>query len=215
MFTTLSNHKNSVFFAVIAAVVITLLENIDTFGLHLFEALIVVIGIQSFFTLWRQAGESKPQEQPTEANSEVPDLSFSDTTEQELPASSEECIPQELSTAVLPSECEETALQAETSEPKGLETEPEKELAFVQECELSEETAEEVSENPGTVEAMRPYLSGFSAKKDWRRLCQHLQLKGYSQITNAKRRAQFLINQGITEQMVIKARTILINSQQA
>ncbi|NER30085.1 MAG: hypothetical protein F6J89_21300 [Symploca sp. SIO1C4] len=226
---TLNIQKNSVFYALIAAVGLTMLQNIDTLGWNFIEMLLPIMGLNLLLSLWREAAMNKAQEQPTEAENPTSQeaesaavvASLPPTVEPEAIQIPEESAPQQEAVAQEAPDLEETAEEvAETSDDIWVVTELDAvEPAPVQERVEAETTpeTEAVIQEPeagvATVEEIKPLLQGFSKRSDWKRLCNQLKLKGYSKISNVGNRAAFLVNQGITVQMMICARSILINQQ--
>lgn len=203
-------HKNSVVLAVFIAVLLTIVEHLDTLSVHLAEAFVLVFGAKVLLALWRGVGESQEREDsPSEVTSvspEVAEVNPSVTLEPETKEDSDE----------FPNEAHlEETVKAETSEPVVEETELDATCGVPEQEEVLVATSE--GKTPGVTE-LKPLLKGFSPRPMWKRLCQHLRekehlsLNGYSKISSAEKRAAFLIKHGVTVRMMSQARLRILNS---
>lgn len=221
---TAIQHKNSVVLAVFIAILLTVVENLDTLSVHLVEASVLVIGAKVLLNLWRGVGESTVREDSSSEVASVPsNVAFveppkmQETTKEDSEEFSNEAHIEEetVITERTAHDLEETSKSvSSTSESVVMETELDAtEVAPEQEVLVATSEAG----TPGVTE-LKPLLKGFSPRPMWKRLCQHLRDKeslsvdGYSKISSAEKRAAFLVQHGVTIRMMQQARLRILNT---
>ncbi|MGB7441839.1 MAG: hypothetical protein WA919_12280, partial [Coleofasciculaceae cyanobacterium] len=207
---TAIQHKNSVVLAVFIAILLTVVEHLDTLSVHLVEASVLVIGAKVLLTLWRGVGESTVREDSSsEVTQEVP-LEVAEVEPPTMQETTNEAS-EEFSNEA---QREEETVITDTSEPVVKETELDA-TSVAPEQKALVATSEE--KTPGVSE-VKPLLKGFSPRPMWKRLCQHLRdrehlsVDGYSKISSAEKRAAFLVQHGVTIRMMQQARLRILNT---